>query len=234
MKVVILQSSYVPWKGYFDLIHDADVFCFYDEVKYTKNDWRNRNKLLDKNGEFWLSIPISKEAVKKKISEVELPGNDWQKKHYSVIMSTYYSAPQKNVLKSLLDDIYLNNDWQHLSQVNQYSTKRIAEYMGLKTEFKNSASYNLDGDRINRLISLIKQIGGTEYISGPSAKNYLSGSETLFADAGIKLSFKNYGPYAPYSQNITSFSNHVSIIDLLMFIPQEKVIDYLTPINDPV
>ena len=232
MKVVILQSSYVPWKGYFDLIRDADVFCFYDEVKYTKNDWRNRNKLLDKNGEFWLSIPIAKEAVKKKISEVELPGIDWQKKHYNVIMSTYYSAPQKNVLTPLLDDIYLNNNWQYLSQVNQYSTKNIAEYIGLKTQFKNSANYNLDGDRINRLISLIKQIGGTEYISGPSAKNYLNGSEHLFADAGIKLSFKNYGPYPVYEQNVNSFNGHVSIIDLLMFIPQEKVIDYLTPIND--
>lgn len=234
MRVVILQSNYIPWKGYFELILEADVFCFYDEVKYTKNDWRNRNKLLDKNGEFWLSIPISKKSVNEKISEVLLPGPEWQQKHFDTIIATYYNAPQKELLTPLLEDIYLNTNWQFLSELNQYIIRKVAEYIGINTTFKNSAAYNLEGDRINRLISLIKQIGGDEYISGPTAIDYLKGSEDFFFNENIKLTFKNYGPYRTYPQNTKSFSNYVSIIDLLMFVPKDEAVNYIISINDPI
>src|SRR3954469_1788276 len=90
MKVVVLQSNYVPWKGYFDLIHDADLFIFYDEVQYTKNDWRNRNRIVTKNGPQWLTIPIPHEAVHQKISEVLLPKDgDWQKLHWKSLFFGY-------------------------------------------------------------------------------------------------------------------------------------------------
>src|SRR3954469_16903743 len=98
MKVVVLQSNYVPWKGYFDLIHDADLFVFYDEVKYTKNDWRNRNKIFTTNGVQWLTIPISKDAVKQKISQVEIKDNGWQELHYKSLFFGYKSAPFFNQL----------------------------------------------------------------------------------------------------------------------------------------
>jgi hypothetical protein len=58
MTAVVLQSSYIPWRGYFDLIHDADVFVFYDDVQYTVNDWRNRNRIKTANGVVWLTIPV--------------------------------------------------------------------------------------------------------------------------------------------------------------------------------
>ena len=120
MNVVILQSNYIPWKGYFELINDADVFCFYDEVQYTKNDWRNRNKLNNINGAFWLSIPINKVAVKLKISEVNLPKTEWQLEHLNIIKQTYKKAPQFNVIYSFLEDFYLSNPWENLSEMNHY------------------------------------------------------------------------------------------------------------------
>ncbi len=234
MKIVILQSNYIPWKGYFELINSADTFCFYDEVKYTKNDWRNRNKLLDKNGEFWLSIPISKEAVKQRISEVVLGDGDWQTKHFNTIIQTYHRSPQKDNLIPLLEDIYIRQKWNTLSELNQYSIKKIAEYAGIKTNFVNSADYNLEGDRVERLISVIKQLGGTHYTSGPTALNYLSNYIDHFKNQNINLEFKKYGPYLEYPQNCTPFNNNVSIIDLLMNIEQNQIINYLKSHYDTI
>lgn len=228
MKIVVLQSNYIPWKGYFELISQADVFCFYDEVKYTKNDWRNRNQLIDDNGPFWLTIPISKESVNFKIEEVKITDPSWQKKHYKTIASTYAKAPQFKIVDSILQEIYLNNSWVYLSEMNQYFIEKVARYIGLKTRFVKSGDYQLPDDRVMRLASLVKQVGGTTYISGPAAKDYLTGREHIFADANIELRYATYGPYLPYRQNSPGFTNNVSIIDTLMFIPKESLIDYIT------
>ena len=93
MKVVINQSNYIPWKGYFDLVNDADAFVFLDEVQYTKNDWRNRNKIITKSGSQWLTVPIPKKAVKGKISEAVIEDTRWKKKHYETITQAYRKRP---------------------------------------------------------------------------------------------------------------------------------------------
>src|SRR5256885_6555778 len=112
MKVVAIQSNYVPWKGYFDLIHDADIFVFYDEVKYTKNDWRNRNQIYTKNGLQWLTIPIHHEAVHMKISEVEFQDSEWQALHHKSLTYGYHAAPYFHQIKDLLDKAYLKTQWK--------------------------------------------------------------------------------------------------------------------------
>src|SRR4051812_45940055 len=100
MKVAVLQSNYVPWKGYFDLIHDVDLFVFYDEVQYTKNDWRNRNRIYTKNGLQWLTIPVSRDSVHQKISEVKLPSNSWREQHWKSLAFGYAQAPHFTQLES--------------------------------------------------------------------------------------------------------------------------------------
>jgi hypothetical protein len=87
-KVAVIQSNYIPWKGYFDIIHDADLFIFYDDVQYTKNDWRNRNKIKTVNGIHWLTIPIGSPA-RKLIYQVEPANHHWQKKHWMTIQQSY-------------------------------------------------------------------------------------------------------------------------------------------------
>ncbi len=228
MKVVILQSNYIPWKGYFDLINDADIFCFLDEVKYTKNDWRNRNKLYSKNGLFWLTIPISKKSVNLKISEVILENSCWQKKHYTSIVNTYCKAPQLDNLLPFLEDIYLKQEWKSLSQLNQHIIKNLCNFIGIKTKIVTSKDYHLKSNKIDRIISLIKQMGGTEYISGMNAKNYIDQNEEIFNQNNIKLVYKTYGPYKGYTQNLPNFQDAVSIIDTLMFVKQENIFDHIT------
>ena len=226
MRVVVLQSNYVPWKGYFDLINDADVFCFYDEVQYTKNDWRNRNKIYSKNGLQWLTIPIHKEAVKHKISEVELP-LDWQKEHYKILQLSYSKAPYFLQLKELMDDLYIDFSCRTLSEFNHYSIKKIASYLGITTRFVNSADYNLKSGKLDRLISLLVELNATEYITGPSAKDYLTDHEHLFAENGIAHSYKNYEGYKPYKQLSEPFENSVSILDLIANVERSEIKNHI-------
>lgn len=215
-KVVILQSNYIPWKGYFDLIHDADVFVFYDEVKYTKNDWRNRNIIYTKNGEQWLTIPIHKDAVKQKISEVMISDPSWQELHYKTLSLTYKKCPYYSQLEPLLEELYVSNKWDNLSKLNHYSIQRISSLLGIKTQFIDSGDMTLNGDRVERLVNLLKDLDATDYISGPSAKDYIGQDFLhLFEDAHIRLSYKDYSGYPLYKQLRDPFLNGVSILDMI-------------------
>lgn len=223
MKAAILQSSYIPWKGYFDIINDVDIFCFYDEVKYTKNDWRNRNKIYSGNGLQWLTIPIPKQAVKLKIAEVEIHDNKWQELHYKMLQSAYGGAPYYSQLGNFIDLIYRQNNWQNLSDLNRFIIKLISEYLGIKTKFVNSSEFKLKGDRVERLINILKDLGTDEYLSGPAAKDYLTGHEHLFEDNNIVLKYKDYSGYKPYKQLAEPFEHFVSIFDMIANIEQNEI-----------
>lgn len=232
MKVVILQSNYIPWKGYFELMNDADVFCFYDEVQYTKNDWRNRNKIMNVNGSFWLTIPISKESTKLKISEVKFTDYNWQEKHFKTIEQCYINSPYRDIILDLLYPFFIKNKYTFLSEFNQDLIKTIFNYIGGKTIITNSANYNLKNGRVDRLIDLILQLKGTTYISGPAAKNYLKDCEDIFEKNNIKLGYKKYGPYIQYNNNYKNFEHGISILDMLMNVPQSELIYYITSQNN--
>ena len=223
MKATIIQSNYIPWKGYFDIIHDVDIFCFYDEVKYTKNDWRNRNKIYSQNGLQWLTIPIPKQAVKLKISEVEIPDNKWQELHYKMLHSAYGRTRYYSQLNFLINEIYRQNNWQNLSELNRFIIKMISDYLGIKTKFVNSSELNLRGDRVDRLINILKDLGADEYLSGPAAKDYLRGNEHLFEENNIVLEYKDYSGYKPYKQLTEPFEHCVSIFDMIANIERNEI-----------
>lgn len=231
MKVVILQSNYIPWKGYFDLIHDADLFIFYDEVKYTKNDWRNRNKIYTRNGLQWLTIPIDKDAVKLKISQVKPRDENWQELHFKSLSMGYKRAPFFSQLEPILNETYLERKWTSLSDLNHFLIKKISLLIGIKTDFADSKKYNLEGERVERLLNLLKQVGATEYISGTAALDYLAGKEQLFADSNIKLTFKTYPVYPEYKQLFEPFRQDVSIFDLIANIKADEIKNHIWDFN---
>jgi len=227
MKLAILQSNYIPWKGYFDLINDVDIFIFYDVVKYTKNDWRNRNIIYTKNGKQWITIPIEAHNVNKNINEVIITNKDWQKNHFKSLYLGYKKAPFFNQLEELFED-YLNTKiWEKLSDLNQYLITTISEKIGITTIFKKAEDFILEGDKVERLISLLKQNNASNYLSGPSAKSYIEEKKHLFTLANINLQYKNYDSYLPYKQLISPFENAVSIVDLIANISWDEIPNYI-------
>lgn len=213
-KVAILQSNYIPWKGYFDLMQQVDVFIILDEVQYTKNDWRNRNLIKTPQGLHWLSIPVYRKSSTQKISETRIAQAKWPIKHWQNWQSFYARAPFFALFESELKNLYLECRFELLSQINLYFIKRICQWLNIPTLILSSKELELKQEKNQRLIHLIKQVNGQTYLSGPAAKPYLKIEE--FQKAEIEVQWMNYQNYPRYPQLYPPFSHQVSIIDLIL------------------
>lgn len=211
-RIAILQSNYIPWKGYFDLIAGVDEFIIYDDMQFTKNDWRNRNKIKTNKGTEWLSVPVG-QNINRCIKDVLLPNNIWQKKHWKTLQQNYRKAPFFEEIEQWLMPLYLSETYTHLSQLNTCLIKSICQYLGIKTIISDSSNFTLINGKTERLVDLCIQAGGTEYVSGPSAKNYIDAN--LFAEQDIRLTWFDYSGYPEYPQLWGEFAANVTILDLL-------------------
>jgi hypothetical protein len=214
-KVAILQSNYIPWKGYFDMIASVDEFIIFDDMQYTRRDWRNRNRIKTPNGIQWLTVPVLvKGKYHQKIRETEIERIDWAAAHWKALAQNYRRAPHFAEIASWLEPIYLKEAFTHISQLNRRFIEAICIYLGIKTTITNSWDFmhSLDG-KTERLADLCLQAGGTEYISGPAAKDYVD--EKVFTDLGLKLTWFDYAGYPEYPQLWGEFAHDVTILDLL-------------------
>lgn len=212
-RLATVQSNYIPWKGYFDLINLADEFVLFDDAQYTKNDWRNRNKIKTRDGARWITIPIRHRFPQKtKDTVISYPG--WNLKHWKTIVQNYSRAKYFPAYRELFEDLYLGCKETHLSQVNYRFITAVCEILGVDTTISWSMDYRPIEGKTERLVDLCKQAGAAEYISGPSAKGYID--EELFRNEGIRLRYMDYSGYPEYDQAFPPFDHHVSIVDLIL------------------
>jgi len=217
MKCVILQPSYIPWRGYFHQIQKADVFVFYDDVQYDRGGWRNRNRVKTANGPVWLTIPVAKKGSVETgapIDSIRISWDrPWTKSHWATVQQAYKKAPYFDTYRDLLEDIYGRRP-ELLADFTIETTVQIAGLLGLSDRsFLRSSQLKADGVKTDRLVSILQQVGATHYISGPSARDYLE--KEKLAAAGISLEYMQYD-YEPYDQLYPPFEPQVSVIDLLM------------------
>ena len=213
-KVAILQSNYIPWKGYFDMIAYVDEFILYDDMQYTRRDWRNRNKIKTPNGLKWLTVPVKvKGRYHQKIKDTEIDGSEWAMEHWNSLMLNYRRAPHFKEILSWLEPLYRAESYTHISQLNRRFIEAICNYLGVKTVISNSWDYTLCEGKTERLVDMCVQAGGTEYISGPAAKGYID--ESIFTGTGINLTWFDYSGYPEYPQLWGEFTHEVTILDLL-------------------
>lgn len=213
-KVFICQPNYIPWKGYFDAINLADVFVLYDDVQYTKKDWRNRNRIKTSSGLFWLTIPvITNGKFYQKICETKVDGMWWSKKHLKSILLNYKRAAYFNEYRELIEDWYLRINSEFLVDINYLFLKKICELLKIRTVFKRSSDFKLSEGRNERVIDLCKQLNAVKIINGPSAKQHMI--ENLFCKAGIEVEYMDFIGYPEYNQLYPPFEHKVSIIDLI-------------------
>jgi len=211
--VAVLQSNYIPWKGYFDIIHDVDTFVFYDDVQFTKNDWRNRNRIKTAQGVQWLSVPVGGD-IGRTIREVAIADARWQRKHFETLRQSYGKARHFAHLEPFLEEAYLKREWDNLSAMNQHLVTTLArDFLGLATRFEDSSRYALQGAKQERLLELLATMGATTYVSGPSGRDYMD--VDAFQRAGIRVVFKDYSGYPEYPQLHPPFEHRVSILDLI-------------------
>ena len=213
MRVAILQSNYIPWKGYFDIIGSVDAFVLYDDMQYTKNDWRNRNKIKTQNGLQWLSIPVRQESLHQKINETIIMDAKWASNHWKSIAQSYAKAPYFKTYKEQFEALYKGATQTHLSEINRYFIDAISSILGIKTKIYDSREFVLADGKSERLLALCQDLGATTYLSGPAAKDYLD--ESIFKAANIAVEWMDYSHYMPYHQLFPPFEHGVSVIDVI-------------------
>jgi len=213
-RVAIVQSNYIPWKGYFDMIASVDEFILYDDMQYTKRDWRNRNQIKTPQGVQWLTVPVRvKGKYHQKIRETEIEGSEWAAAHWKSLVQNYRRAPHFDEIAEWLEPVYLRDPPSHLSQLNRQMIEVVCSYFEIKTVVSNSWDYELVEGKTRRLASLCLQAGGTEYVSGPAAKNYINEDE--FKELGLGVKWFDYAGYQEYPQLWGDFMHGVTILDLL-------------------
>ena len=215
-KVAILQSNYIPWKGYFDMIASVDEFILFDEVQYTKNDWRNRNQIKTKDGLKWLTIPISAKGRvtnAQQIRETYISDMSFAAKHWGQLEQSYSKSPFFEEVSEWLRLLYSENLPDNLSQLNRVFIEAICKYLNISTKITNSWDYTQEEGRTERLASICEQTGATVYVSGPAAKNYLD--EAVFNSRNMQVEWFNYDGYPEYPQLHGEFVHAVSVLDLI-------------------
>lgn len=215
MKVAISQSNYIPWKGYFDNIAQVDEFILYDDMQYTKRDWRNRNKIKTPQGLKWLTIPVEvKGKFHQKINETKISEKDWNLKHFNILKQNYSKAKCYKEVISFVENLYLTAIQETISQVNYHFLFHICGFLEIKTKLSFSGDYKLlEEGKTERLVNLCTQLNAEHYFTGAAAKNYMDVS--LFNDKKITVNYYDYSGYKEYEQLYGKFEHGVSILDLI-------------------
>lgn len=214
-RVAVLQSNYLPWRGYFDMMAAVDVFVLYDTVQFTKRDWRNRNVIKTETGPKWLTVPVtSKGKYFQTIEDTAIADNTWARRHCGQIGGAYRRAPHfQYVQQELLTHLETLADESSLSAVNHSLLGRVKEMLGITTVLLPTPEVSNTLGRTERLAAICEKVGATTYVSGPAAQTYLD--ETVFRDAGIGVEWFSYNELKPYEQMHGEFDGRVSVVDLL-------------------
>ena len=221
-RLACIQSNYIPWKGYFDIINYVDEFILYDDVQYTKDDWRNRNKIKTENGTKWLTIPISvSNKFGQLIKDAKTVENKWAKSHWSSIEHNYRTTAHFKKYRQTIKSLYNQcAEESYLSKINYIFIKQICSIFEISTKLTWSMDYHLGEKNPNkRLIEICKKANVDIYVSGPSAINYLD--PELWESENIKIEFFSYEGYQEYPQLFPPFTHNVSALDLIFNVGDE-------------
>ena len=223
MNVVILQPSYIPWRGYFDQIRRADLFIFYDDVQYDKHGWRNRNQIKTHQGKQWLTIPVHSKGVTNgtPIRDVRIDwSKPWTKNHLRSLTFAYSKAPYFKEYVPLLESFYERRD-EFLADFTIETSIILARELGFtSTRFiRSSELADVQGQKTDRIIHILKRVGATHYICGPSASSYMETEK--FNAAGITFEYMEY-KYPEYLQLYPPYEPYASILDLMFMMGKDS------------
>jgi hypothetical protein len=211
--VVILQPSYLPWLGYFEQFYQCDVFVAYDDVQYTKNDWRNRNRIRNTQGWQWLTVPVATSGrPEQTLQEVQIVQNTpWARKHLAALRASYGKAPFFELYYPPLEALY-EQEWHYLTDLNLSLFQTLAGFLGLTRTLVRSSGLGIQGEPTERLVKICQHFGAERFYEGSAGRNYLQ--VEAFEAQGIQVQYQDY-PHPEYQQLHGPFEAYMSCIDLL-------------------
>ena len=227
-RIAVVQSSYIPWKSYFDVIRAVDEFILLDDVQFTRRDWRSCNRIKTKDGPQWLSIPVQpKGRYRQRIEDIVVSDFAWGSRHWARIQAAYGHCPGFSVHGPAFEPLVCRLVSDHLSQINHSLIIAVCARLAITTPVTWSRAYAPGDWRNQRLIDLCTRAEASEYLSEPSTRAYLDFD--AFAAAGIQVRFVDYTGYKEHEQPYPPFEDAVSVLDLL-FCTGDDATEYLKPL----
>ena len=216
-----LQPGYLPWIGFFDQVFHADLFILFDDLDYTKKDWRNRNRIKGPNGVQWLTVPVQHPSGRK-IHQVKIDeAQNWQHVHWKTIVHCYGKAPYFTRYRDTYREIY-QKEWTNLRDLDVHLIRILLREFGIRTKIVLSSAVGLekkfckgkprDHFATRRIVHLMNHFGAQRFLQGQAGKNYVQ--EEILKEAGITIGYQSFEP-KPYPQLFGPFIPCLSAIDLL-------------------
>ena len=211
---VIMQPTYLPWMGYFDLMDQADVFVLLDSVQFDKRSWQQRNRIKSPNGELMLTVPVlTKGQFDQRICEVKVDASaHFYKEHFKSIRLNYAKAKYFKDYSQDLEKI-LSKSHGLLADMTIEIISWLRNELGIKTELVRSSTLNVDDVKTGLLVKICQAVGADEYLSPLKSRDYIGEGE-LFVKNKIKLLYHQYN-HPQYTQLFGEFVSHLGAIDVL-------------------
>ena len=221
--VVITQSNYVPWRGWYAMVRASDTLVYLDDVQFTRRDWRNRNRILIGGQPKWITIPVNNSGnYHSLIHEITVSDPRWWESHLSLLKSAYHSQDFFSSFITKIQSAYKALEGlDSLSAINQRLNEWIFSTLKIATTVRDSREFPSHLKRSERLVEICKFIGANEYISGPAAKAYLD--EKLFEENSIEVRWIDYSKLPPFELPQLP-EQELSILHFLASIDQSEVI----------
>lgn len=227
MKCAVMQPTYLPWAGYFNLILSVDRFFFLDDAQYERGTWQQRNRILVGGQPQWLTVPVRRERLGQSIVEAKIDPlkSSWRRKHAESIRQAYRKSPHRADLEPIVD-IILDTDHESLADLNIALIQKFCSMFEIQTQLERTSTMRLDLPRSRKLIEICRRAECDEYISPQGAKEYLN--EDRFSDlTEIRISFQDFIPPFYSQTGRADFCSHLSIVDVVAEIGIHATNDYL-------
>ena len=216
MLAAIMQPTFLPWLGYFDLIDQAEMFVFLDTVQFEKQSWQQRNRIRTAKGLEWFTVPVFiKGRFGQSIRDVVIRTTTFPDKHIKALKQHYGKTPYYNDHIAELEEIFVSARTDpSLARLNIALIRWLSGRLGTPGRVICASELAAEGQRSTRLVSILRELGATRYLSPIGSLQYLAADRSVFASAGVQVLVHNYF-HPEYRQRYTPFERGVSAIDLL-------------------
>ena len=231
MTTAIMQPTYLPWAGYFNLIHRADRFVFLNDVKLEKSSWQTRNRILLQGRAHFITAPISG-SRNQLIREVQLASGDFRVKHQRLLEQAYAKHPHGPALLDVVLPALADAGLVKLQDLNMQLIFALCRALDISSEFSCSSELAPEGERSARLVSILQKFGERDYLSPPGSADYIA-EDGLLEAAGIAVEYQHFEPFAYPQRSQTAFEPRLSIVDVVANVGFELGRKYVTQELEP-
>lgn len=228
MRLAIMQPTYLPWLGYFNLIARSDAFVFLDDVEFSRQSWQQRNRIIVDDRILWLTVPVlTTGRYGQRINEVEIQNSlPWRRKQLVTLAESLAKAPFKQPVIDRISSIMVNG-YSKLSELNIALIKSICDFIGLQTPMHMASDLGCIGGRSDRLLAMCAALGATDYLSPAGSRDYLA-NDGVFSAAGFPVSFQSYTPPIYRKSVVLDAGTFPSIVDALAWVGPSATIEMVS------